>query len=292
MPVPSTMSDLSTTAGSNSPAGSEAIGTNLDNYLRAGYALIRQGDALASASIAAASTVDVSAADGQSVSITGAATINSLGTGFNGCLRELRFSGVCTLVHSASLSLPNATNITTAANDVYAFRCTGSGVWTLVGASRVKGPDVVTALGYTPAGLANPSFTGSLALTDTGARFRVAMGGGYTYIQSGDPDPDTIGGKLRFTGWGGSDADEVRFDTANINVNGNQVFHVGNQIQIGGTPASARAALELGSWVTGTAAAARTELGLGSFATKNQTVSTADPSGTPADGDVWLKYTP
>lgn len=35
MPVPSTMSDLSTTAGSNSPAGTEAIGTNLDNYLRA-----------------------------------------------------------------------------------------------------------------------------------------------------------------------------------------------------------------------------------------------------------------
>lgn len=41
MPVPSTMSDLSTTAGSNSPAGSEAIGTNLDNYLRGHAALIR-----------------------------------------------------------------------------------------------------------------------------------------------------------------------------------------------------------------------------------------------------------
>ena len=41
MPVPASIDDLSTTAGSNSPAGSEAIGTNLDNYLRAGYALIR-----------------------------------------------------------------------------------------------------------------------------------------------------------------------------------------------------------------------------------------------------------
>lgn len=40
------------------------------------------------------------------------------------------------------------------------------------------------------------------------------------------------------------------------------------------------------------AAAARTSLALGSVATKNQTVSTAAPSGTPADGDVWLKYTP
>ena len=36
----------------------------------------------------------------------------------------------------------------------------------------------------------------------------------------------------------------------------------------------------------------RTALGLGSWATKVQTVSTASPSGTPADGDVWLKYTP
>jgi hypothetical protein len=41
-----------------------------------------------------------------------------------------------------------------------------------------------------------------------------------------------------------------------------------------------------------TAASARTNLGLGTWATKAQTVSTAAPSGTPADGDVWLVYTP
>lgn len=40
------------------------------------------------------------------------------------------------------------------------------------------------------------------------------------------------------------------------------------------------------------AASARTNLGLGSIATKNITVSTSDPSGTPADGDLWVKYTP
>lgn len=39
-------------------------------------------------------------------------------------------------------------------------------------------------------------------------------------------------------------------------------------------------------------AGTRTALGLGSWATKAQTVSTSSPSGTPADGDVWLKYTP
>lgn len=35
MPVPNTMADLSTLAGSNSPTGTEPIGNSLDNYIRA-----------------------------------------------------------------------------------------------------------------------------------------------------------------------------------------------------------------------------------------------------------------
>lgn len=35
MPVPSSMSDLSLTAASNSPAGADAVGNTLDDYLRA-----------------------------------------------------------------------------------------------------------------------------------------------------------------------------------------------------------------------------------------------------------------
>jgi len=35
MPVPTTMADLSATAASNSPAGTDAIGNSLDDYLRA-----------------------------------------------------------------------------------------------------------------------------------------------------------------------------------------------------------------------------------------------------------------
>lgn len=66
------------------------------------------------------------------MAITGTATITSLGTGFNGCYRELRFAGALTLTHSASLKLPGSANITTAAGDNFGFRCTGSGVWELV----------------------------------------------------------------------------------------------------------------------------------------------------------------
>lgn len=42
MAVPSSITDLSSTAASNSPGGSEIIGGNLDNYLRAAFAILRQ----------------------------------------------------------------------------------------------------------------------------------------------------------------------------------------------------------------------------------------------------------
>lgn len=44
MPVPSTLADLDPVAANNSPPGSEAVGTNIDNYLRAGFAFIAQLD--------------------------------------------------------------------------------------------------------------------------------------------------------------------------------------------------------------------------------------------------------
>lgn len=67
MPVPNTMQDLFTLASSNSPAGTEAIGNSLDNYIRAQAAILRSTNALASATIAAASTTDIATADAESV---------------------------------------------------------------------------------------------------------------------------------------------------------------------------------------------------------------------------------
>lgn len=42
MPVPSTIADLSVTSSSNSPSGSEPVGTSLDDYLRAHASIIKQ----------------------------------------------------------------------------------------------------------------------------------------------------------------------------------------------------------------------------------------------------------
>ena len=46
------------------------------------------------------------------------------------------------------------------------------------------------------------------------------------------------------------------------------------------------------NWVRETGSTVRTSLGLGSIATKDITVSTSAASGTPGDGDLWVRYTP
>lgn len=135
MPVPNSMADLATLASSNFPTGTEAIGNNLDNYIRSIQAIIRSTYAVASATIASASTTDIGAADGESVLITGNATINSFGTGYVGCYRELRFTGTPTIVAGANMALPNSLNITVGAGEVLTFRCTAPGGWTLANSS-------------------------------------------------------------------------------------------------------------------------------------------------------------
>lgn len=120
MPVPSSISQLSQTAGSNSPAGSESPNT-ADDYLRtyAAYiAMHRDGAGFTQeATVASAATADIGAATSLMVNITGTTTITSFGTNYNGP-RFVRFAGALTLTHNAStLILPGAANLTTAAGD-------------------------------------------------------------------------------------------------------------------------------------------------------------------------------
>lgn len=128
MPIPSSMADLSTTAASNSPAGTDSP-TSGDDYLRSIQAIIRSTNAKG-ADIASASTTDIGAATGEFVDITGTATITALGTVAAGIVRTVRFTGALTLTHNAtSLILPGSANITTANGDVAQFRSLGSGNW-------------------------------------------------------------------------------------------------------------------------------------------------------------------
>ncbi|WP_157721520.1 tail fiber domain-containing protein [Stenotrophomonas sp. WZN-1] len=153
------MADLAQLASANFPTGTESIGNNLDNYLRAIQSILRSTNAVASATIAAASTTDISLADGESVQVTGSATINSFGTGYVGCRRELRFNGACTLVNGSNIQLGGA-NLVTVSGDCLTFRCTASGVWTIAsvgGSLRRTGDRMYGALQVGTAG--NPFFS-------------------------------------------------------------------------------------------------------------------------------------
>jgi len=129
MAVPTTITDLSTTAASNSPAGSESIGTSLDDYIRSVQAIIKQGVSKGS-DITAASTITPVATSSYFV-VTGNTGITAIGETYSWVGRTvvLKFSGTPILTHSAGLILPGAANITTVAGDVLAFINESAGVW-------------------------------------------------------------------------------------------------------------------------------------------------------------------
>jgi hypothetical protein len=129
--IPSVMSDLSVTAASNFPAGTEAP-SNADDFFRAIQAILRTTNAKGS-DIASAATTDIGAATGEFVDVTGTTTITALGTIAAGIVRTVRFTGALTLTHNAtSLILPGSANITTANGDCAQFRSLGSGNWKCV----------------------------------------------------------------------------------------------------------------------------------------------------------------
>ena len=138
MAVPSVMADLSVTASSNSPQGSESPSAG-DDFIRAYGAIIRSTNAKGS-DIASASSIDLGAATGEFVDVTGTTTITSLGTVSAGIVRTVRFTGALTLTHNAtSLILPGSANITTASGDCAIFRSLGSGNWKCVGYFKQSG---------------------------------------------------------------------------------------------------------------------------------------------------------
>lgn len=120
MPVPSAITDLSQTAGSNSPAGSESPITT-DDYFRSHasfIAMLRDGKGFTNmVTLAGGSTTDIGGQNAEFVEITGDPTITSFGTSYNGP-RFLRFTGSSILTHNATtLYLPGGANITTSNGD-------------------------------------------------------------------------------------------------------------------------------------------------------------------------------
>lgn len=120
MPVPSVITDLSQTAASNYPQGTDSPST-LDDVQRAisGFlAGLRDGKGFSGAvSVVSAATTDLGAQNSLSIEVSGTATITSFGTNYNGP-RFVRFTGAVVLTHNTTtLNLPGAANITAAAGD-------------------------------------------------------------------------------------------------------------------------------------------------------------------------------
>ncbi|WDW06042.1 hypothetical protein PWE35_09420 [Stenotrophomonas maltophilia] len=116
--------------------------------------------AVASATITAASTTDIGSADGEYVQVNGSGTINSFGTGYPGCKREVLFNGSPTIVNSSNILLPQGLNLSVTSGDVYTFRCTFAGVWVLANGSvdrravRKTGDEMSGALSLRGGGVA------------------------------------------------------------------------------------------------------------------------------------------
>lgn len=132
MPVPTSITDLSTTAGSNFPQSTDSCGSTLHELPRNVSAIIKK-QFVAGSDVAAANGILTLPSDYSSVKITGAgATITGFADCFNGRVIVVRFDGINTLTHSASFDMPTGGNITTESGDVATFINVSSGVWQCV----------------------------------------------------------------------------------------------------------------------------------------------------------------
>ncbi len=130
MATPNDITDLSTTAGSNSPAGSETPSV-LDDIIRAHGAIIKQNVSKGS-DITSAGTLSVPDVGCYfDVTVGGVTTITGLSDSWSGRVIFLQFDGALTLTDSASLNLFGS-NITTAAGDVLCIGYEGSSIWRAV----------------------------------------------------------------------------------------------------------------------------------------------------------------
>jgi hypothetical protein len=128
MAIPSTMSDLFVARDSNSPAGSEAVFPNNDEFLRIMQAILRRSQAISAATLASSATVSIGGStDGDIINISGTSTITSFGTGTAGIIRVLKFTGAASISHSSNILIGQS--VKCAAGDVMAFMSEGGSVW-------------------------------------------------------------------------------------------------------------------------------------------------------------------
>ena len=198
--VTSTLTSWSSTAASNLPANSAAVGPNtLADNQRTIQAVVRAALA-GDGTIASATTTDLSTVNDGDITVSGTTTITGFGTLTAGIKKILTFSGALTLTHNAtSLILPGAANITTAAGDVAIMRSLGSGNWKCISFTRAASLpttsadiQVQLATAFTTGGTStaytgapSPAITSNTAKQRFNATFHLAPGASPTLAVSG-----------------------------------------------------------------------------------------------------------
>jgi hypothetical protein len=94
--------------------------------------------------IPSATTINLGAASGDYVRVTGTTTITSLGVAPSGVVRTIEFTGILTMIYnSANLVLPGAINRVTAPGDCAVFRSRGNGSWICISYQAASGASTV-----------------------------------------------------------------------------------------------------------------------------------------------------
>lgn len=115
--------------------------------------------------LTAASTVDLNAATGNYLHISGTGTINSFGTCQAGARFILMFEAAATLTYSSSLIIPGGTDKTVVAGDCCMIVSEGGGNWRIVGYFVSAGAGAGTITGVTAGtGLSGGGTSGSVTL--------------------------------------------------------------------------------------------------------------------------------
>lgn len=142
--ISTALKNWSTTESSNSPSGSTAISTNLDDNIRMLQTVVRQDLAHKGSDIASASTTDLGAVAGSFHDITGSTTVTGLGTVSAGIHKWVKYEGAIPLVHnSTSLILLGGANRTVASGDTSLFISEGSGNWRELAYFKVSGLPII-----------------------------------------------------------------------------------------------------------------------------------------------------
>jgi hypothetical protein len=98
--------------------------------------------------LASAATVNIGSANVNNIIITGTTTISAFDAIVDGATRNVRFTGVLTLVYnSTSMILPSTANIVTAPNDCAVFESLGGGNWICTSYTRANGQALVGGSG-------------------------------------------------------------------------------------------------------------------------------------------------